>query len=41
MSDLIVIGLHPETPTAGGDFAAYLNGLSITCYDLSRVGGVL
>src|SRR5579872_897834 len=45
MAQWIVIRLHPDKPAAGGDFTTYLQGLSITAFDLStadtRVGAKL
>src|SRR5438046_759081 len=42
MADLIIIRLHPDKPTPGASFTAFLNGLTITAFDLStgdpRVG---
>ena len=35
MANLIIIRLHPDTPVAGTDFTNYLEGLTITAYDLS------
>ena len=35
MPNLIIIRLHPDKPMTGGDFTKYLNGLTITAYDLS------
>ena len=35
MAQWLVIRLHPENPAAGADFTAYLQGLTITAYDLS------
>jgi len=35
MPNLIIIRLHPDKPVAGTDFTTYLEGLTITAYDLS------
>ncbi|HZO90884.1 MAG TPA: hypothetical protein VFB38_21335 [Chthonomonadaceae bacterium] len=35
MADMIVIRLHPDKPIGGADFTNYLNGLTLTAYDLS------
>ena len=35
MGQWIVIRLHPAKPVAGADFTTYLQGLTITAYDLS------
>ncbi|HEY2295083.1 MAG TPA: neuraminidase-like domain-containing protein, partial [Thermoanaerobaculia bacterium] len=43
MATLIILRLHPSDPMAGTDFTAFLNGLSITAFDLTfadSTGGV-
>lgn len=35
MPTLLIIRLHPEDPVTGDEFTNYLNGLSITAFDLS------
>jgi hypothetical protein len=35
MPNLIIIRLHPDQPVAGDKFTSYLQGLTITAYDIS------
>ena len=35
MGNLIIIRLHPDKPIKGDVFTSYLDGLTITAYDLS------